>query len=99
MSIQDIINSGANVTIAIGVDDLKEFARTIVEKARQDLAQDIAKGQNEVYYTIDRVASILDVDKSTLWRWSKKKYLVPIKVGGLTRYRKSDIDKILNYRQ
>ena len=33
----------------------------------------------------------------TLWRWGPpdKNYLLPVKVGGLTRYRKSDIDRIL----
>lgn len=37
----------------------------------------------------------LHVDKSTLWRWAKIGYLVPIEVGGKRFYKQSDIDKIL----
>jgi len=42
------------------------------------------------------VAEMLDVDKSTLWRWAKIGYLVPINVGGKRRYRMSDVNRILN---
>lgn len=45
-----------------------------------------------------KVSEILDVDKSTLWRWAKAGYLVPIKIGTKTRYRKSDIEKLLSGR-
>lgn len=96
MSIQDIINSGANVTFAVNASDLQDFAQSIVAQTRQDLVREIAEDKNEVYYSVDQVMSILNVSKMTLWRWDKKDdYLHPIKVGGLSRYRKSDIDKIL----
>ena len=32
---------------------------------------------------------------TTLWHWSKKNYLKPVKVGNKVRYRQSDIQKIL----
>ena len=40
----------------------------------------------------------VDVDKSTLWRWAKAGYLIPIKIGTKTRYRRSDVQKLLSGR-
>ena len=37
----------------------------------------------------------LRVCKTTLWRWKKRDYLRPVRVGGNERYRLSDINKIL----
>ncbi len=97
MSIDDIIKSGAkNVTIAVGTDDLMVFAKTIAEQTRQGVVRELAEARDEVYYSTDRVMEMLDVSKQTLWRWEKRDYLIPIKVGTLSRYRKSDIDKLLN---
>lgn len=95
MSIHDIIKSGANVTIAVSANDLLEFGQTLIEQTRQELVRELAEGKNEVYYSVDQVVAILNVSKMTLWRWEQKDYLIPIRVGGLSRYRKSDIDKIL----
>ena len=38
---------------------------------------------------------MLDVSQSTLWRWQKAGYLVPLNVGGKRRYRMSDVRRIL----
>lgn len=48
--------------------------------------------------TAEEVQKILGVDRSTLWRWSQKKYLVPIKVGGLVRYKMNEINEIMQGR-
>lgn len=95
MSIQDIINTGANITLAVSANDLREFARTIVEQTKNDIEASIAESRSEVYYTPEQVVSMLNVSKMTLWRWNEKNYLKTVKVGGLIRYRKSDINKIL----
>ena len=36
------------------------------------------------------------VDSSTLWRWAKSGYLVPVEYGGQRRYRVADVQRILN---
>ncbi|MDU7622294.1 MAG: helix-turn-helix domain-containing protein [Bacteroides stercoris] len=45
----------------------------------------------EEYKTPNETAKMLDVDKSTLWRWAKQGYLVPVKWGNKSRYKLSDI--------
>ncbi|WP_418197249.1 helix-turn-helix domain-containing protein [Alistipes shahii] len=38
----------------------------------------------------------MGVDSSTLWRWAKSGYLVPVEYGGQRRYRVADVQRILN---
>ena len=63
--------------------------------SKVDKAQLITDANTETYPSAKKVAEMLDVDKSTLWRWAKVGYLVPINVGGKRRYRMSDVKRIL----
>lgn len=42
------------------------------------------------------VKNLLSISESTLYRMAKAKILIPVFVGGQKRYRRSDLDKILN---
>ena len=96
MNIYDLLqsNSGLNITISAG--QLIEAIDYCVDKTRKEFEQHIKETNAESYSTPSEVAEILNVDKSTLWRWSKQGYLVPIEVGGKRKYRMSDVKKILN---
>lgn len=84
-----------DMIISIKVGDLVEANSLLLEQARAQLEQRIADASAECYYTTEKVKEILSVCTSTLWRWEKRGYLVPLNFGGQKRYRKSDIDKIL----
>jgi len=84
-----------DVTISLKAGELIEAIDYCVNRTRTDLEQLITDANTETYPSPDQVAKILDVDKSTLWRWGKQGYLVPIEVGGKRRYKMSDIKKIL----
>jgi excisionase family DNA binding protein len=99
MNIADLLKDGANVNLTIRANDLKEFARSIVEETRAIFDRELDAKKPEVYYTIQEACEILGVGKKTLWRWNKRGYLVSVKIGGLVRYRKSDLDRILNFRK
>ncbi|WP_300726298.1 helix-turn-helix domain-containing protein [uncultured Rikenella sp.] len=96
MKIEELINGGANITLAISPADLKEFAQSVADATRLQIEREIADGKTEMLYTIEYVAEKLSVNRSTLWRWDKNGYLKVIEIGGQRRYRKSDIDRILN---
>lgn len=96
MNIQELLEKGANVSLTVGVSDLNQFAKTISEQTRLQIETEVAAQSTESYLTRHQVVNILSIDKSTLWRWSKRNYLNPVRVGGLVRYRKSDIENILN---
>lgn len=80
------------VTLTVG--QLKEIINR--QNSRLISAYEVVTQSTESYLTRQQVVDRLSVDKSTLWRWAKRNYLNPVRVGGLVRYRKSDIDNILN---
>lgn len=96
MDIQELLEKGANLSFTVGGSDLYQFARAISEQTRLQIENEVAAQSTETYFTRQQVVDRLSVDKSTLWRWAKRNYLNPVRVGGLVRYRKSDIDNILN---
>lgn len=95
MSINELIKSGANVTLAVSVSDLREWHREVIADTRKELEEVIISDKAETYPTAKQVSEILGVDLSTLWRWEKKGYLVPSNVGGKRRYKMSDVKQIL----
>lgn len=95
MDILQLAKEAPGTIIAVPVGDLVEANTRLVERAIADLEQSIADRQTTVYYTREQVIALLNVDPSTLWRWNKRGYLIPIKVGGENRYCSKDIDRIL----
>lgn len=95
MNIQELIRSNANVSITIGLADLKEFADSLICATKQELEAAVTADRSETYLSPQQVSEMLHIDLSTLWRWNRKKYLEHIEVGGKRRYKLSDIDKLL----
>lgn len=96
MNLREILQESGNVTIAVSLVDLKQFALDIIESTKKELEDVVIADKAETYPSPKRVCEILDVDASTLWRWNKRGYLCPAEVGGKRRYRMSDVNAILN---
>ena len=92
----DLMESHPDVIVSIRVADLMQANEELIRRTKQELEQLITDTNTETYPSAKKVAEMLDVDKSTLWRWAKIGYLVPINVGGKRRYRMSDVNRILN---
>lgn len=84
-----------DVTIAVKLHDLVEFGNILISNVKSELEQTIADQNAETYLSSDKVMEIFGITTTTLWRWQKSGYLVPINVGGKRRYRKSDVNHIL----
>ena len=91
----DLVESHPDVIVSIRAADLLAANEELIKRTRQELEQLITDANTETYPSAKKVAEMLDVDKSTLWRWAKVGYLVPINVGGKRRYRMSDVKRIL----
>ncbi len=85
-----------NITIKAG--DLKDAIEHCVKMTCKELRQKETDNDTVTYLSPNQVVKILNVSKSTLWRWAKQNYLVPIEVGGKRRYRMSDINRLLEKR-
>lgn len=91
-AIQEVLMSGgANITLSVSGDDLKEFGTSLI---RQTINQ-MTSEKNEVMLKTNEVAKKLGVDRSTLYRWDKSGYLKPVRMGGVPRYRLSDVETIM----
>lgn len=87
-----LINNSMNVSITISASDLLEVINYTITSTRKELEQVIIDEKSEVYLSPKEVSKLLGVNTTTLWRWNKRGYLIPIEVGGKRKYRKSDID-------
>jgi len=86
----------SNLNITIGLEVLVEFGKFMVAETKQQIEQTLADAAAETYLSPQKTAELLDCDVSTLWRWNKRGYLTPSEVGGKRRYKRSDIQRILN---
>ena len=84
---------GLQVTISLG--ELIDANRMLIAEVKRELEQEIADSKAETYISRDKAMEISDVSSSTLWRWKKMGYLVPVTVGANDRYRMSDIRRIM----
>ena len=85
-----------SITVNIRADELMEAVRFCISESKRSLEQLVQDEAQEKYLSPAKTAELLDVNASTLWRFGQRNYLNPIRIGGKKRYRKSDIDKILN---
>lgn len=91
MNLNEILKSGVNLTVSIGIDDLREWQKEAIENTKRELQETILSDKAEIYLTPKQVSQMINVDLSSLWRWRQKGYLTPIEIGGKRRYRMSDI--------
>ncbi len=95
--IQDCLQNNVDVTITLKASDLTAFGQFLIDNANREAAEKQQMKDEEIYLSPDEVLKVLNIKtRSTLWRWSKRGYLVPVKVGKMLRYKKSDVDQILN---
>ena len=53
-------------------------------------------GGSEEFYTLAEVIKILKVSRTTLWRWRNERGLRMVRIHGVIRVRKSDLNIFLN---
>lgn len=96
--IEECIENKMQFSITLKAEDIIELGNYILKKASECESEKL--NEEEVFYSVEEVMKLLNImDRSTLWRWNKKGYLVPSKVGKMLRYRKSDIDNLLKVRE
>lgn len=95
MDLINLVNEAPKINLTVTAGDLRDFASQLIEQTKDDLEESIVRGRTETLLTTEETMKKLNVCKTTLWRWKKRDYLRPVRVGGNERYRLSDINKIL----
>lgn len=96
MQLADLLQTNANISLTITLDDLRTFSNELIQSTKKELEAEVIAQQNESYLTRLETADFLKVNQASLWRWAKRGYLLPVEVGGKRMYRKSDLQRILN---
>ena len=98
ITIETLVEQGANVKLEITPSDLKMFAESIVQRtilAQQEEQKAVMQREaEEVYLNTKLVRELLNVCEGTLNLWAKRGYLVPVKVGNKNMYAKSDVRRV-----
>ena len=98
ITIETLVEQGANVKLEITPSDLKMFAESNVQRtilAQQEEQKAVMQREaEEVYLNTKQVREMLDVSEGTLNLWPKRGYLVPVKVGNKNMYAKSDVRRV-----
>jgi hypothetical protein len=95
-AILNLLTSDANFNITIQKADLLDFANFMISKTKTELEAEVIAKNSERYVPRLEACQVLQVDQSTLFRWAKRGYLVPMEVGGKRVYKMSDLTRILN---
>lgn len=83
------------VIVSLTVEDLVSANERLIAETKRELEESITRKNQVTFLSREQVLERLNVAPSTLWRWQKSGYLVPINVGGQRRYKSCDIDEIL----
>lgn len=98
ITIESLVDMGANVKLEVTPTDLKMFAESIIQRTivAQQEEQNAAmqREAEETYLNTKQVRELLNVCEGTLNLWAKRGYLVPVKVGNKNMYAKSDIRRV-----
>lgn len=90
-----LVKECPGTVIAVQVEDLAAANRRLVDEVRADMEREAGRKAASVLLTKEQVISRLNISGTTLWRWGKSGYLVPVTVGGQLRYKSEDIDEIV----
>ena len=80
-----------SVQYVISALDFENILRDVITEVLEEREE----AQAEKYLSSNQTAKLLGVSKSTLWRWEKENYLVPIRVGNKLRYKESDVKHLM----
>ncbi len=90
MNYRDLLNSGANVSVTLKLEDLREIFKEMAASQRQTPKTPAS----EEFLSRKEVLTLLKIDSSTLWSWEKTGYIKSYPFGGRKRYRFTDVEGI-----
>jgi excisionase family DNA binding protein len=86
-----------NILIQASPEQLSEIIISGIREELKKFQFDFSeKTTNEVLLTREQVSTYLGCSKVSLWKWSKNKILIPIKLGRSIRYKKSEVERFIN---
>jgi hypothetical protein len=99
MDIQNLFANGStSQLLLVSVDDLKEVCSHLYKEERMR-QEKLKEQENDGLIDSKQLKDMLNVKDGALWKWNKRGYLCPIKIGSRNFYRREDVDRILGKRK
>ncbi len=92
MDLKQLSELGGEVCVTVRLEDLRRWHEELTAIAPPTTSVQPNAGE---LYTRKQTIALLGVDSSTLWRWAKSGYLIPVEYGGQRRYHADDVQRIL----
>jgi hypothetical protein len=98
--IETLTQAGANITITLTTEELRDFAediaRTVAERMSAQTVDAIkdAMGNSMKFCTTEEAVSEFNIKKPTLNSWIAKGIIVPLKKGRKNIYRREDLVRL-----
>ena len=95
MNYRDLLSSGANVSVTLKLEDLREIFKEMVSSVKSKSTDQ----SSEEFLSRKEVLNLLKIDSSTLWSWEKTGYIKSYPFGGRKRYKLVDVEAIRTGRK
>lgn len=93
--LETLTNGNQRIAVTIDGEDLMAFVHAVYEDAQQKAATAVEKQNSEEFISTEQTKEFLKVCDTTLWKWAKRKKLVPRKIGTRNMYCKKDVLAVL----
>ena len=95
MNYRDLLSLGANVSVTLKLEDLREIFKEMVGSIKPKATDQ----PSEEFLSRKEVLNTLKIDSSTLWSWEKTGYIKSYPFGGRKRYKLVDVEAIRTGRK
>lgn len=96
--ISSILDGPKGVYLVVGASEMREAFQEFVQIIRESEDERRAYDDELATVTREEATKIFNRSYSTLLRWEKDGYLVPVKIGKAPLYKMSDIKNVLNQK-
>jgi hypothetical protein len=87
------MNGNNTLLVTLTVEQMQSLIKEGVKEVLRDIEPQVK--EVEEYLTPAEFAEVLKISLVTLWSWDKKKITHPLHIGNQKRYRRSDLEKIM----
>ena len=99
INIMELAAAMPNAILQISAGDLCDFANRLIESATDVARLQIERANlSKELLSIEEVADMLKVSQMMLYRWNLNDTLPKIEIGGKRRYRRADVEAIIEQR-
>lgn len=98
-NVKELLEQSAHgVQVVLGIEDVNELASIIADRLTANVIEAINNKEGERLLTCDEVQGMLGIGRTTLYRWERSGYLMPVRIGAKVRYRIADVEQIKERR-